>query len=149
LTTITTTPPVVSSPAAPPGATTTPNGVLDRDAFLRLLVAQLKYQDPMAPSDPGAMMAQTSQMAMVERLEELQRATADLVSENRARGAASLLGQQVAWTDPATGEEQRGVVSAVRPGATSPVLVVGDREIPYADVTSVALPTAPPQERTP
>jgi flagellar basal-body rod modification protein FlgD len=130
---------LVTSPAPPASATTKPNGVLDKDAFLKLLVAQLKYQDPMAPSDPAAMMAQSSQMAMVERLEELQKATADLVSEGRARGAAALLGQTVTWVDPLTGDERSGVVTAARPGGSAPILVVGDEQIPYGDVTGVAV----------
>ena len=142
MTTITNQPPV-TSPAPPANATTKPNGVLDKDSFLKLLVAQLKYQDPMAPSDPAAMMQQSSQMAMVERLQELQEATASLLSSEKASGAAALIGRKVTWTDPATGAEASGVVGSVRLGTAGPQLVIGDTEVAYDSVTSVAEAPAP------
>ena len=143
MTTITNQPPV-TSPAPPPGATTKPNGVLDKDSFLKLLVAQLKYQDPMAPSDPAAMMQQSSQMAMVERLEELQKSTAQLLTSEKASGAAALIGRQVTWTDPTTKAERTGVVGSVRLGTAGPQLVIGDTEVAYDSVTSVAAPAPAP-----
>ena len=146
MTTIPSQQPYVESPAPPAGATTKPNGVLDKDAFLKLLVAQLKYQDPMAPSDPAAMMAQSSQMAMVERLEELQKSTAELLTSEKARGAAALIGRQVTWTDPDTGLDRSGVVGSVRLGTAGPQLVIGDTEVAYDAVTSV---TAAPSTSAP
>ena len=143
MTTITNQPPI-SSPAPPAGATTKPNGVLDKDSFLKLLVAQLKYQDPMAPSDPAAMMQQSSQMAMVERLEELQKSTAQLLTSEKASGAAALIGRTVTWTDPATGAEKAGAVRSVRLGPAGPSLVIGDTEVAYDAVTSVTAPAPAP-----
>ena len=35
-------------------------GGLDGDAFMQLLVTQLRYQDPMAPSDTNGLLQQTS-----------------------------------------------------------------------------------------
>ena len=45
--------------------------MLDRDAFLKLLVAQLKYQDPTKPADASQMVAQSAQLTMVDRLNEI------------------------------------------------------------------------------
>lgn len=142
MTTIANQPPV-TSPPSPPGASTKPNGVLDKDSFLKLLVAQLKYQDPMAPSDPAAMLQQSSQMAMVERLQELQESTVALLTSEKASGAAALIGRTVTWTDPATGAESSGAVRSVRLGTAGPSLVIGDTEVAYDSVTSVAASPAP------
>ena len=58
-----TTPVSPTAPAAPAAAAaaakaTTKDGGLGQDAFMKLLVAQLKYQNPMAPADGQAYMTQ-------------------------------------------------------------------------------------------
>ena len=50
--------------AATPTAT---QGALDKDAFLELLVASLKYQDPSSPMDTSELMAQTTVSRLAER----------------------------------------------------------------------------------
>ena len=45
---------------------------LDKDAFLQLLVAQMKYQDPMEPTDNTEYV---SQLATFSQLEEMQTMT--------------------------------------------------------------------------
>jgi flagellar basal-body rod modification protein FlgD len=58
------------TPTTPTSATekTTdkPGGEMGKDAFLQLLVAQLKYQDPSTPADSREFLAQTAQFTMVE-----------------------------------------------------------------------------------
>ena len=51
--------------------TDTQSSTLDKDAFLKLLVAQLKYQDPMQPSSSEEFIATTAQFTMVEKLDQL------------------------------------------------------------------------------
>ncbi|MDF2917484.1 MAG: flagellar hook capping protein, partial [Microbacterium sp.] len=51
--------------SAPPPA---PKQTLDSEVFLQLLVAQMKNQDPSSPLDTNEMMAQTTQLAMMEQL---------------------------------------------------------------------------------
>lgn len=46
-------------------------GQLGTDAFLRLLVTELRYQDPLRPVDDRAFLAQLAQLAAVERLDRL------------------------------------------------------------------------------
>jgi len=73
---------------------------LDKDAFLQLLVAQMKYQDPLEPTSNTEYI---SQLATFSSLEEMQnmRASADM------QRAFSLVGKEVLMKVPSqTGMEQ-------------------------------------------
>ena len=74
-------------------------GSLDKDAFLQLLVAQMKYQDPLEPTDNTEYI---SQLATFSQLEETQNMQASL----QEMEANSLVGKQVVLrvTSSATGE---------------------------------------------
>ncbi|RUM62887.1 MAG: flagellar hook capping protein [Sulfurimonas sp.] len=43
-----------------------PNSILGKDDFLKLLLVQLQYQDPTAPTDSETILNQTSQLAALE-----------------------------------------------------------------------------------
>ena len=75
------------------------SSTLDKDAFLQLLVAQMKYQDPMEPTDNTEYV---SQLATFSELEEMQ----NLSSSMDTQRASSLVGQYVTVksTSTATGE---------------------------------------------
>jgi flagellar hook assembly protein FlgD len=49
-------------------STTASGGKLGKDAFLQILVSQLKYQDPMSPMKADEMLSQLSQLTQVEQL---------------------------------------------------------------------------------
>ncbi len=40
---------------------------MNKDDFMKLFIAQLKYQDPMKPQDPSEMLDQLSQLSLVEQ----------------------------------------------------------------------------------
>jgi len=48
-----------------------PQGDMGRDAFLKLLVAQLKNQDPLNPTDSKEMITQLSQLTSVDQLQQI------------------------------------------------------------------------------
>lgn len=61
---------------------------LDKDAFLQLLVAQMKFQDPLEPTDNTEYI---SQLATFSELEEMQ----NLSASSSFQRASGLVGQQV------------------------------------------------------
>jgi flagellar basal-body rod modification protein FlgD len=115
---------------------------IGKDTFLKLLVAQLKYQNPMEPVDSSQFMAQTAQFTMVEKLQAMAAQTDALVAGEASQRAAGLLGRQVTYVDDA-GATQSGVVTGTKFGTDGPVLKLGSTEISLSNVREVTLaPTA-------
>jgi len=113
-----------------------PNDQMGRDTFLKLLVAQLKYQNPMSPADGTEFLSQTAQFSVVEKLDELAKTNAELLSSNRALSASSLIGRHVVYPD-AKGVDTTALVTGVRFDRGGPVLITGDTEVPLAGVKEV------------
>jgi flagellar basal-body rod modification protein FlgD len=116
--------------------TVKPGGELGKDAFLKLLVAQLKYQDPSKPADSSQFLAQTAQFTMVEKLEELATAQHDMLAAQRMATASSLVGHPVTYltTD---GQTATGVVTAAILSGSSPTVRVGNTDVPLSSVKEV------------
>ena len=74
------------------------NGV-NADTFLKLLVAQMQYQNPDNPVDSTQFLSQTADFEEVQELGSLQTSLASLVSSQQAGAATSMLGQKVTGTD--------------------------------------------------
>ena len=121
-------PPASSGPA--------PTNAMGKDTFLKLLVAQLKYQNPLSPTDGTEFMAQTAQFTVVEKLEELSKQNAELLSANRSLGASALIGRSVVST-ALDGSDVVATVTGVRLGPGGPVLMTGDTEVPLSGVKEV------------
>ena len=109
---------------------------MGKDTFLKLLVAQLKYQNPLSPTDGTEFMAQTAQFTVVEKLDELAKQNAELLSSNRALGASGLIGREVVYPG-LDGTDVVATVTGVRFDAGGPVLKTGDTEVSLAGVKEV------------
>ena len=109
---------------------------MGKDTFLKLLVAQLKYQNPLSPTDGTEFMAQTAQFTVVEKLDELAKQNAELLSSNRALGASGLIGKEVVYSG-LDGSDITATVTGVRFDAAGPVLRTGDTEVSLAGVKEV------------
>lgn len=66
-----------------------------KDTFLKLLVAQLKYQNPMSPTDGTQFLAQTAQFTMVEKLDQINSAMKSNAASNEVLEAATMIGKHV------------------------------------------------------
>lgn len=119
-----------------------PGALLDRDAFLKLLVAQLKYQDPTKPADTSQMLAQSAQLTMVDRLNEMAEAFATSNATQQLSLAGTMVGREITFVGHEGGLTSQTVTSA-RIGLDGLVLVTADYEVPYDAVSAVAAPAAP------
>ena len=59
-------------------STTNRTGGLGREAFLQLLVTQLRHQDPLQPQANGEFIAQLAQFSSLEQLTHIQTTLADI-----------------------------------------------------------------------
>jgi len=57
-----------------------PKGVLGKDDFLKLLLLELKYQDPTSPMDSEKILTQTSQLASLESAENTNKSLTTLAA---------------------------------------------------------------------
>jgi len=114
---------------------------MDKDMFLKLLVAQLKYQDPTKPADTTQFLAQTAQFTVVEKLEALTKQQAEMVTAQLMSSATNLIGRTVVYTG-IDGKEYTGVVASTTIGS-SPTLKVGNTDVALSSVKEVQ-PTAKP-----
>ncbi len=60
--------------------TQNPNSVLGKDSFMKLLLTELRYQDPTSPMDTEKILAQTSQLATLESADNTNKTMENLVS---------------------------------------------------------------------
>jgi flagellar basal-body rod modification protein FlgD len=104
--------------------------------FLKLLVAQMKYQDPMNPTDSSEFLSQSAQFTALEKMSTTADKVTQLVGLQSAFGASTLVGRTVAY--PADdGTSVSGVVSSVKFTSTGPILTVDGVDVAFTDVTSV------------
>lgn len=128
-----------------------PSNQLDKDAFLKLLVAQLRYQDPLNPSDPEDFMATTAQFTTIEKLDELTQQGANNAIVTGLSMASSLVGRQVDYVGP-DGIPGTSVVTSAQVVNGSVRLMTDDGPVDLATVTgigSVSAPSDPPSATEP
>jgi flagellar basal-body rod modification protein FlgD len=85
------------NPAAP-SAPANPKGDMGRETFMKLLVAELKQQDPMDPMQGREMVAQLAQLSTVEKLGGIDQKLGDMQSSDTAAQvlqSAGLIGRSV------------------------------------------------------
>ena len=120
-------------------ASSLPTDQMGRDTFLKLMVAQLRNQDPMNPQDSAEFLAQTAQFTSLEKLDAVAQQTSQALAAQMAFGASTLAGRSVTYLGEDGVTEVSGIVDTVRFTATGPVLSVGGADVPISSVTAVAL----------
>ena len=108
---------------------------LDGDAFLMLMLEQLKNQDPMDPMDNSEMLAQQAQFTQLTELQELN----DTINQNNIiQQANSLVGKTVQIVDPNnTSRLITGVVTSANFTGESATVTVNGTEYPLGLVAAV------------
>jgi flagellar basal-body rod modification protein FlgD len=107
-----------------------PSGMLGQNDFLKLMIAQLKAQDPLQPANGNEYLSELAQFTQVEQ-------TTNLASVGQLSGAVQLIGRTVSYTAtsgaPATGKVQS--VQSTSSGTT--VTVEGVAGVKLTSITEV------------
>ncbi len=82
---------------------------LDYDNFLKLLITQMKNQDPTNPMDPSAQVAQLATFSQVEQSIKMNTNLESLISASSLSNASSYIGKTITSADGQTS----GVVKSV------------------------------------
>ena len=91
-----------TSPTDPTG-TTSGSNQLNENTFLTLLVAQLKYQDPMNPADSTQFLTQTAQFTEVETLQKMAKQQEAQQAASQVLAASTMIGRPVTYSLTANG----------------------------------------------
>lgn len=142
----------ISSRSAGTKAIKQDNQALDKDDFLKLLVTQLKYQDPLNPMQDKEFIAQTAQFSTLEQMQNLNKTFENgingllasqyemLVSFNSWQSTLSglnLMGKEVIGNDT-NGDSVAGIVERVKFTERGPVVLVNGKEININDIKEIA-----------
>ncbi|MDR7415640.1 MAG: flagellar hook assembly protein FlgD [Armatimonadota bacterium] len=111
--------------------------VLGKDDFLRLLVTQLRNQNPLKPMDDREFIAQLAQFSALEQMHNVSQAVQELRWRQEAATAVQLVGRRVTVQKP-DGPAEEGVVAGVRRREDRFVLLVGGEEYTLDQLVEVA-----------
>ena len=114
------------------------NQILGKDDFLKLMVAQMKNQDPMNPADDKDNIAQMAQFSSLEQITNLANATQDLANRLSLTQNVGLLGHTVTYTGT-DGTAVSGTVDGLNLGTDgkATLSVAGQTGVDPTAITSV------------
>ncbi|MCK4913870.1 MAG: hypothetical protein KAI59_05305 [Planctomycetes bacterium] len=123
--------------------------------YMQVLVAQLRYQNPLEPLDNNEMTSQLAMFAQLEKLETLNTSFSGVLDNVQASYAASLVGKDISFLGEAEDgnvDILQGRVEKTYKSTTddSLYLVIGEYALGLEDVISVnaASPTENESETT-
>ena len=128
---------------------------LGQEDFLKLMVEQMRNQNPLDPQDNGEFFSQIAQFQTLDAMNIISEAISTLVEISGLSNASALIGRSVVAEvpqspDPVTGfprgpVEVGGVVERVTFDSAGAVLHVGGLQIPTSLVTEISDPVTETQ----
>ncbi|AMC13384.1 flagellar basal body rod modification protein FlgD [Liberibacter crescens] len=94
------------------------------DSFLKLLVAQIKHQDPTEPMKASEQIAQLAVFSQVEESIKVNSNLQELLNSNRLAQAASYIGKKIIGLDGV----KKGVISSVELTPSGLVALTSDHQ---------------------
>lgn len=109
---------------------------LESEAFMAMLLAQMRNQNPFEPMKENEMISQMAQMNSVQELKNLSATMKELSRSNGLLSAATMMGKVVSFRD-AYGMLMESLVESVVVENDDVMLVAGDALVKLADVVAV------------
>jgi flagellar basal-body rod modification protein FlgD len=109
---------------------------LTADSFLKLLITQLKSQDPLEPMGNEELLNQLAMMRNLQSSVELSTTLKGLIGSQELSTAASFIGQSITGltTDKQT---VSGIADRVFMSGGKVFLGIGNQQIPYSQITGI------------
>ena len=108
---ITTTPTTTTATDTAKAVTTATNDTLGKDAFLKLLIAELSNQDPLNPMEDREFVSQMATFSSLEQMQNMNKTLEGMAEANKF-SAVQYIGKAVAFTK-GEGEEAQQVAAVV------------------------------------
>ena len=115
---------------------------LGEDAFLQLLLAQLKNQDPLKPMDNTEFISQMAQLNSLNELMALNKTMSSMITAQMVTQGSALIGKTVS-ANLDTGESVSGVVEAMQINNDKVTLTVNGQQVPMEAIRTVTGTDAP------
>jgi flagellar basal-body rod modification protein FlgD len=120
--------------------------ILGKDDFFKLLLAQLKHQNPLSPMDGTEFAVQLAEFSSLEQLTNIGteiKALGERQDRFQLAGLAGIVGKEITANASAgkgadgTGEKITGKVTGVRWENNDAFLTLEDQEVNFRDVISI------------
>lgn len=123
------------------------NKALGKDDFLKLLVTELRNQNPLQPTDNKDFIAEMAQFSSLEQMKNVSSAIEELnvnltflTHQSLLTQGAALIGKQVSGLGE-NGDIVQGIVDSVKMQNSSILLQVGDNTLDLINVTDISAAT--------
>jgi len=114
---------------------------LDKDSFLKLLVAEMRHQDPTQPMNDREFISQMAQFSSLEQMSNMNQSIEKMLLRSQSGEAFSLIGKEVEAVDFASQQIVRGLVSGVVYRQDGVKVIIGSAEVSLNDIHAVYLPS--------
>ena len=105
-----------TTPATPTTSSSSDTNQVNQDTFLKLLVAQMKYQNPLSPTDSTAFLTQTAQFTTVSTLQDIEKDQKAIQQTNQLLAATGMVGRSVTYSTTGIAPTTATPTSAVSVG---------------------------------
>ncbi len=114
----------------------TSKNTLDQADFMKLLITQLKTQDPTKPLDDKEFIGQMAQFTSLKQMNDLTENIKTLSREFTFTKAVSLVGKVISWVDD-NGKYNSGVVDSIKVKNGDTFMNINGMEVPLAQIEEV------------
>lgn len=136
-----------TSSSSSTNSSSTGTNTLGKDDFLKLLITQVRYQDPLNPTDDKEFIAQLAQFSSLEQMQNLNQSFTDMASLQQnlftssvINQAVGLMGKEVEGTE--NNNTFSGKVEGMKIVDGVPKVIVDGLEVNMSSITKITLPTA-------
>lgn len=115
---------------------TNPFSYVGSAQFMQLLLAQLRYQNPLDPMQNEEMIMQLTQINSLQELQSINNALVELSRSSRLASASNMLGKTV-LASLGDGTTMEGVVTGISVIGNETYLWLGEQMVPLSSIIKV------------